>query len=167
LPEYIRSIHQAPAALEPVSGTVEGFLAGRLGRQRTLRRPGGPSLEVIVDEFAVQRLGAPASVVKRQLRHLVDVVNGRQPNVTLRVLPIQALIRDFTLPKSSFSIYAYPDPGDPRVATIDTVTSEVILTDAPQVTPYERLYERLAEAALTPEESAKLLTEAANALPDN
>jgi hypothetical protein len=39
LPEYIRSIYQAPAALEPVSGTVEGFLAGRLGRQRTLRRP--------------------------------------------------------------------------------------------------------------------------------
>jgi transcriptional regulator with XRE-family HTH domain len=167
LPEYIRSIYQAPAALEPVWGTVEGFLAGRLGRQRTLRRPGGPSLEVIVDEFAVQRLGAPAGVVKQQLRHLADVVNGRQPNVTLRVLPIQALIRDFTLPKSSFSIYAYPDPGDPRVATIDTVTSEVVLTDAAQVTPYERLYERLAEAALTPEESAKLLAEAADALPDN
>lgn len=167
LPEYIRSIYQAPAALEPVSGTVEGFLAGRLGRQRTLRRPGGPELEVIVDEFAIQRLGAPAGVVKRQLRHLVNVVNGRQPNVALRVLPIQALIPDFTLPKSSFSIYAYPDPGDPRVATIDTVTSEVILADDAQVTPYERLYERLAEAALTPEESAKLLTEAADALPDN
>jgi transcriptional regulator with XRE-family HTH domain len=64
LAEYIQSIYQAPAALEPVSGSVEGFLAGRLGRQRALRRPGGPSLEVILDEFAVQRLGAPAGVVK-------------------------------------------------------------------------------------------------------
>jgi hypothetical protein len=71
------------------------------------------------------------------------------------------------LPRSAFSIYAYPDPGDPRVVAIDTVTSDVILTDEAQVTLYERLYERLAEAALTPEESAKLLTEAANALPDN
>jgi transcriptional regulator with XRE-family HTH domain len=167
LPEFIRSIYQAPAALEPLSGTVEGFLAGRMGRQRNLRRPGGPSLEAIVDEFAIQRLAAPAGVVKRQLRRLAEVGKGGQSNVTLRVLPIQALIRDFTLPRCSFSIYAYPDPGDPRVVAIDTVTSDVVLTDDAQVTPYERLYERLAEAALTPEESAKLLTEAADALPDN
>jgi transcriptional regulator with XRE-family HTH domain len=167
LPEYIRSIYQAPAALEPLTGTVDGFLAGRAGRQRNLRRPGGPSFEVIVEENAILRLGAPASLVKRQLHHLAEFGKGSQPNVRLRVLPIQALIRGYVLPRSAFSIYAYPDPGDPRVVAIDTVTSDVILTDEAQVTLYERLYERLAEAALTPEESAKLLTEAANALPDN
>jgi transcriptional regulator with XRE-family HTH domain len=167
IPEYVRSLAIAGAALEPVSGTAEGILAGRAGRQRNLRRPGGPSLEVIVEENAILRLGAPAGVVKRQLRHLVEVGKGDLPNVTLRVLPIQALIRDFTLPRCSFSIYAYPDPGDPRMVAIDTVTSDVILTDAAQVTPYERLYQRLHEAALTPEESAKLLTEAADALPDS
>lgn len=166
LPEFIRSIYQAPAALEPLSGTVEGFLAGRMGRQRNLRRPGGPALEAIVDEFAIQRLAAPAGVVKRQLRRLAEVGKGGQSNVTLRVLPIQALIRDFTLPRCSFSIYAYPDPGDPRVVAIDTVTSDVILTDEAQVAPYERMYERLREAALSTEESAKLLTEAADSLPD-
>jgi hypothetical protein len=53
------------------------------------------------------------------------------------------------------------------VVAIDTVTSDMIVTDEAQVTPYQRLYERLREAALTPEESAKLLTEAADALPDN
>src|SRR5260370_9106253 len=49
LPEYVRSIHQASAALEPASSTVEGFLAGRMDRQRTLRRPGAPSLRAMVD----------------------------------------------------------------------------------------------------------------------
>jgi hypothetical protein len=53
------------------------------------------------------------------------------------------------------------------VVAIDTVTSDVILTDEAQVAPYERMYERLREAALSPEESAKLLTEAADALPDH
>jgi hypothetical protein len=53
------------------------------------------------------------------------------------------------------------------VVAIDTVTSDVIVTDEAQVTPYERMWERLREAALTPEESAKLLTDAADALPDN
>jgi transcriptional regulator with XRE-family HTH domain len=167
IPDYVRALAIAGAAVEPVSGTVEGILAGRAGRQRNLRRPGGPSLEVIVDEVAVHRFAAPTGVVKRQLHHLAGVVTGGQPNLTLRVLPVQAQFRDFAVPRCAFSIYAYPDPGDPRVVAIDTVTSDVIVTDESQVTPYERMWERLREAALTPEESAKLLTEAADALPDN
>jgi hypothetical protein len=46
-------------------------------------------------------------------------------------------------------------------------TSDVILTEEAEVAPYEWLYQRIREAALSPEESAKLLTEAADALPDN
>jgi transcriptional regulator with XRE-family HTH domain len=167
LPEYVRSLHAAAATLRPGAGPVEGFLAGRTGRQRSLRRPGGPSYEVIVDEFAFLRLAAPASVTKPQLRHLAQAAMGSQLNVTLRVLPAQALIRDFTLPRTAFSMYTYPDPGDPTVVAIDTVTTDVITTDAAEVSSYERLYERISEAALGPEESAKLLTEAADALPEN
>ena len=167
IPDYIRALTMVGAAIEPVSGTMDGILAGRAGRQRNLRRPGGPSVEMIVDEFAVHRHAAPAGVVKRQLRHLVEVVKGGQLSITLRVLPVQAQFRDFAVPRCAFSIYAYPDPGDPRVVAIDTVTSDVILTDEAQVAPYERMYERLREAALSPEESAKLLTEAADALPDD
>jgi transcriptional regulator with XRE-family HTH domain len=167
IPEYVRALVVAGEALEPVSGTVDGLLSGRAGRQRHLRRPSGPLVEMILDEFAVLRLAVPAGVAKRQLRHLAEVVDGSQPNVTLRVLPAQAKIRDFAVPRSAFSIFSYPDMGDPRVAVIDTVTSDVVLTDETQILPYERLYERIREAALSPEESAKLLTEAADALPDN
>jgi transcriptional regulator with XRE-family HTH domain len=167
IPDYVRSVAIASEVIEPLSGTVDGVVAGRAGRQRNLRRPGGPSVEEIVDEIAILRLAAPAEVVKRQLRHLAEVAKGGQPRVTLRVLPAQAKFRDFAVPRCAFSIYAYPDPGDPRVVAIDTVTSDMILTDDAQVAPYERMYERLREAALTPEESAKLLTEAADALPGN
>jgi hypothetical protein len=142
-------------------------MAGRAGRQRNLRRPGGPSLEVILDEVAVHRFAAPTGVVKRQLRQLAEVVTGGQPNLTPRILPAQAQFRDFTLPRCAFSIYGYRDPGDPRVVAIDTVTSDVIVTGEAQVMPYERMWERLREAALTPEGSAKLLTEAAGAVPGN
>lgn len=167
IPDYVRSIAIANEVIEPLSGTLDGIVAGRAGRQRNLRRPGGPSIEEFVDEVAIMRLAAPAGVVKRQLRHLAEVAKGCQPNVTLCVLPAQAKFRDFAVPRCAFSIYAYPDPGDPRVVAIDTVTSDVILTDEAQVSPYERMYERLREAALSPEESAKLLTEAADALPDH
>jgi transcriptional regulator with XRE-family HTH domain len=167
LPEYAASLHVAVAALRPDSGPVEGFLAGRSGRQRTLRRPGGPTYEVIVDELAILRRAAPVGMVKPQLRHLARIAKGAHTNVTLRVLSAEAQTRDFALSHSAFSIYTYPDPGDPRVVAIDTVTTDVIMTDDAEVSRYEWLYERIREAALGPEESAKLLTEAADALPDN
>jgi len=163
IPEFVKARTTATATLEPVAGTIEGLVAGRTGRQRMLRRPGGPTLEVVLDEVAVHRLAAPPDIVKKQLYHLATVVNT-ESKISLRVLPVGARIKDFTVPRCTFSIYTYPDPGDPQVVAIDTVTSDVILTEPDQVTPYERLYERLWEAALSPAESLDLLTKAAAGL---
>ena len=164
-PEFVRARTVAAATLEPMAGTVDGVLAGRAGRQRMLRRPGGPTYEVIVDEVAVYRLTAPPEVVKQQLYHLATAVNG-DPKATLRVLPVGAVVEDFTVPRCTFSIYTYPDPGDPDVVAIDTVTSDLILTEPGQVAPYEKLYERLRGAALSPADSLDLLTKAAAQLLD-
>jgi transcriptional regulator with XRE-family HTH domain len=164
-PEFVQARTTADTALEPLSGTPGGVLAGRAGRQRMLRRPGGPTFEVIVDEVAVRRLAAPADVVKKQLYHLGTAVNG-DPKVTLLVLPVDARIKDFTVPRCTFSIYTYPDPGDPVVVTIDSVTDDLILTEPAQVAPYDQLYQRLREAALSPADSLELITKAATELPD-
>jgi len=161
-PDFVRALADS-MTLEPLSGTVEGILAGRAGRQRMLRRPGGPTFDVIMDEVAVHRLAAPPDVVKKQLFHLATAVNA-EPKITLRVLPVQARIRDYTVPRCTFTIFTYPDPGDPQVVAIDTVTSDLILTEPDEITPYDRLYERLREAALSPEESLDLLTKAASSL---
>ena len=163
VPEFVRARTTATASLEPVSGTIAGLLAGRAGRQRMLRRPGGPTLEVVLDEVAVHRLAAPPDVMKKQLYHLATAVNT-EPRITLRVLPLSARIKDFTVPRCTFTIFSYPDPGDPEVVAVDTVTSDLILTDPDQVTPYDRLFERLREAALPPAESLDLLTRAAASL---
>jgi transcriptional regulator with XRE-family HTH domain len=164
-PELVRARTAAAATLEPMVGTVEGVLAGRAGRQRMLRRPGGPTYEVIVDEVAVYRLTAPPEVVKKQLYHLAATVSD-DPKATLRILPVRAIVEDFTVPRCTFSIYTYPDPGDPDVVAIDTVTSDLILTEPDQVAPYEKLYKRLRNAAIPPLGSLDLLAKAAAELPD-
>jgi len=163
IPEFVHAQIAATETLEPLSGTDQGVLAGRSGRQRMLRRPGGPTLEVIMDELAVHRLAAPPDVVRKQFYHLATVVNS-EPMITLWVLPVHARIKHFTVPRCTFSIYTYPDPGDPDVVAIDTVTSDLILTDSDQVTPYDRLYGRLWDAARSPEESLDLLAKAADGL---
>ncbi len=166
IPEFVRARIDADATLAPMTGTtVDGVLAGNAGRQRMFRRPGGPAYEVIVDEVVIRRLAAPPDVVKKQLYHLATVVNG-DPKFTLRVLPVDARIENFSVPRCTFSIYAYPDADDPRVVAIDTVTSDLILTEPGEVQSYEHLYARLRDAALPPPDSLDLLTKTAADLPD-
>jgi transcriptional regulator with XRE-family HTH domain len=164
--EFVRARAAADATLEPLSATIEGVLAGRAGRQRMLRRPGAPSYEVIIDEIAVRRLAAPPEVVREQLQHLATA-GSASPPVTVRVLPVAVRLDSFTVPRCTFSIYKYPDPGDPAVVAIDTVTSDLVLTNPAEVTPYEQLYARLCDAALDPEASLHLLTAAAAEQPDS
>jgi transcriptional regulator with XRE-family HTH domain len=166
IPEFVRALTGAAAPLEPLNGTVDGVLAGRSGRQRMLRRPGAPGYEVIIDELAVRRLAAPPDVVKKQLYHLATAGNGRT-GVTLRVLPVDARLDGYAVPRCTFALFTYPDPGDPAVVAVDTVTSDLILTDPADTAPYEELYARLRHAALTPAASLDLITTAADNLPNN
>jgi transcriptional regulator with XRE-family HTH domain len=165
VPEFVRARSDAEGTLGPLDFTVDGVLAGNAGRQRMLRRPGAPSYEVIIDEMAVRRLAAPPEVVKAQLYYLATTVNS-DPRLSLRVLPIDARIACFTVPRCTFSVYSYPDPGDPAVVAVDTVTSDLVLTQPDEVAPYQQLYTRLREAALPPTDSLDLLTTAAKLLPE-
>jgi transcriptional regulator with XRE-family HTH domain len=166
IPEFVSARSDAEATLGPLNFTADGVLEGNAGRQRMLRRPGAPTYEVLIDEVAIRRIAAPPEVVKKQLYHLATTVNGAR-TITLRVLPAGARVAGYTVPRCTFSIYTYPDPGDPAVVAIDTVTSDVVLTDPAEVAPYERLYARLRDAALSPSDSLDMLTEAATELSDD
>jgi transcriptional regulator with XRE-family HTH domain len=165
IPEYAAARTEALAVLESLGGTANGVLAGRLGRQRMLRRPGAPTYEVIIDELTVRRLTASPEVIKKQLFHLATTVNG-DPKISLRVLPITARIHGYAVPRCTFSLYTYPDPGDPTVVAIDTVTDDLILTEPADVATYEQLYTRIRDSALPELDSLDLLTKAATELPD-
>jgi transcriptional regulator with XRE-family HTH domain len=138
-------------------------LEARAARQRMLRRPGGPRYQVVIDELAVRRPAAATTTVQAQLDHLVDVGHhGKQ--VTIRILPLAVPIAGHAVPRSSFSIYRYPDPGDPVVVAVDTVTSDLVLTQPTEVGHYLTLYERLQDAALNPTDSLDLLASIAENL---
>ena len=136
----------------------------RGGRQRVLHRPDGPQYEVIIDELAVRRPAAPYETLYRQLLHIVAVATTDE-KIVVRVLPIETPIPGHTIPRSGFSIYRYPDEGDPVVVAVDTVTDDLVLTKAEQVTHYLALYERLRDASLPFDESVRFLQEAADRIP--
>jgi hypothetical protein len=165
IPEFVQARSEAEGGLGTPTFTMEGVLAGNAGRQRMLRRPGAPHYEVIIDEVAVRRLSAPPEVVKAQLVHIAGIAHG-DPQLSVRVLPIDARIQDYTAPRCTFSLYSYPDPGDPCVVTVDTVTSDLVLTEPSHVAHYEQLYGRLRDAALSASDSLDLLTATAKLIAD-
>ncbi len=97
------------------------------------------------------------------MAHLVDVGRHRR-RVTIRVLRLEASIAGHAVPRSAFVTYRYPDAGDPVVVAVDTVTSDLVLTDRAEVGNYLDLYRRLQEAALTPAESLDFLAALAEGL---
>jgi transcriptional regulator with XRE-family HTH domain len=159
-PDFTRARGEADRVAGAPSLNADKAADGRVGRQRMLRRPGGPAYEVIIDELAIRRSSAPPEVIKAQLYHITATVNGN-PKITARVLPVQATIDEYSVPRSAFSIYTFHDPGDPTIVAVDTVTNDLVLTESDEVKRYEELYDRLRSASLSMHESLDLLIETA------
>jgi transcriptional regulator with XRE-family HTH domain len=141
----------------PAPASREAIIRARAGRQRMLRRPDGPRYEVLLDELVVRRPTVPRRVLAEQLRSL-----AKGGTAVVQVLPVVAEIEAYSVPKGAFSLYTYADPGDPVVAAVDTVTADLALTEVGEVRPYEQLWDRLRRAALSEDDSANLLAEAAD-----
>jgi transcriptional regulator with XRE-family HTH domain len=159
-PDFTRARGEADRVAGADTFNADKAADGRIGRQRMLRRPGGPTYEVIIDELAIRRSAAPPEVLKAQLYHIAATVNGN-PRITARVLPVDVTIDGYSVPRSAFSIYTFQDPGDPTVVAVDTVTNDLVLTEGDDVKRYELLYDRLRSASLSMSDSLDLLIDTA------
>ena len=95
-------------------------------------------------------------------RTRIEYVTGT-PKITARVLPVDAMIEGYSVPRSAFSIYTFSDPGDPTIVAVDTVTDDLLLSDDDDVKRYDELYERLRDASLSVPDSLDLLLDRAKA----
>jgi hypothetical protein len=84
--------------------------------------------------------------------------------MAIRVLPVEATISGYWMPRSAYSIYTYPDPGDPTVVAVDTTTTDHVLLGAADTTPYLDLFDRLRDAALSRDDSRGFRVQAAQRL---
>lgn len=156
IPEFTATRAYADRSLYPEAFDPERAVEARTARQANLMRTNSPQYHVVIDELAIRRFAAEADVVRLQLEHLAVVLNDN-PSVTVQILPISAKIPGRLAPRSAFSIYRYPDPGDPVVVAVDTITSDLLLADTEHVAHYVRLHQYLSEAALSPSDTFDLL----------
>ncbi|GAA1801849.1 helix-turn-helix transcriptional regulator [Actinomadura chokoriensis] len=162
--EFI-STRLANSELPLASGAeMSGVLKGRAGRQRMLHRPNGPAYEVILDEVVLRRRSVPPEVFRRQIECIIKLMDEKE-QVTVQVLPVDAEIPGYHIPECSFSIYTYPDSGDPVVVGLEAVATDLVLTDQEQTGQFEMVYTGLVSAALSVERSREMLAQVAKSLP--
>lgn len=159
--------HWALIDLDKIEGSrinyvPEKSVEARQRRQENVFRPGGPSVEVIIDEFVLKRLAVPRPVMVTQLRHMVQLVT-REPRFTILVLPLDARVPPGRLPASAYTVYTFPDPDDPCLVVAET-SNYLVHTTPDEVAGYERLHDRLRQATLPALESLSLLTDTADRL---
>lgn len=162
---YLESRDRTAASLTGSQESNPLVWEGRAGRQRMLQRPGGTTYEVIIDEIALRRLSVPATVLSEQLEHML-AVQRESDRITIRILPVDALIPGYGVPWSSYSIFTYPDGEDPVVAAVEMSAVDELLSDPEHVNPLVTHFDRLREASLSPMDSAKLLSSTAQRLTD-
>ncbi|QFG26153.1 helix-turn-helix domain-containing protein [Actinomadura sp. WMMB 499] len=160
-PEFIDALVELDACQGTLAYRPERMAEAREHRQKRLLSPNGPTYDAVLDETMIHRLAVPPPVMAAQLRHLVDMVTTEE-RITIQVLPSNARIPGGLLPKASFSHYTFPEPGDSAMAVVDTVTTDIVLTKRNEVATYTELYERVSEAALSPEESLTFLSQVAD-----
>ncbi|TDB94397.1 helix-turn-helix transcriptional regulator [Actinomadura sp. 7K534] len=116
-----------------------------------------------LDEVVIRRPTASPQVMLGQIRSLIDTAT-RHPRVTVLILPVNANFTGRLLPKSAFSLYTFPDPADPPMAVVDTVSTDIVHTEHGELMRYKQRYEHLRQAALSGAASIGLLTDEASRL---
>jgi transcriptional regulator with XRE-family HTH domain len=155
--DYARAIAAASLVNES-QDEHEQFVHVRLTRQQVLTRDSPLQLWAILSEGALRQLVGGRTVMRAQLRHLVEI-SGSQPHVNLQVLPFAAGAHAAT--SGPFVIMKFPEAPDLGVVYLEGQTGGIYLESADEVARYTLVFEHLRASALSTAATARLIDEVA------
>ena len=156
VPELLRTRDYAAAVLAARGGgsSLERRLELLLERQRTPVVERAVELDVVLAESVLRRVVGGPGVLAAQLHHLVAL--GRQPNVTLRVLPFTAGATAVDVP---FSVLSFDGERHPDVVCVPSDSPGARPTEDAEVEDYRRAFRGLRTQSLSVEESQQFLAD--------
>ncbi|MFC6022427.1 helix-turn-helix transcriptional regulator [Plantactinospora solaniradicis] len=157
---YAQAVLRAVIPKLEDSAEVQTSVALRLRRQReVLNRADSPGIVVVLDEAALHRQTGGPAVIREQLLHLVALADSGQ--ITVQVLPFTSTV--YT-PLGQFVILRFARGEDADVVYLESTGLEDVIDDSEAVTAHLRTFTGLREAALTPTESLRRISEIAASL---
>jgi hypothetical protein len=134
---------------------VEARLEARQHRQTVLHRQNAPTLDVLLHEAVLRAEIGSVEVMRAQLAALRTL--GHRPNISVRILRTSVGIRR-GIGKGAFTIFGFPEANDFDVVHLETVLGDIYGEDIEQVRRCNVEFEDTAEACLSVEESAEMIS---------
>ncbi|RCG17912.1 XRE family transcriptional regulator [Sphaerisporangium album] len=153
--DYARAVTAVGfAALGP--DQVDSLVEVRMARQRRLQEDDPLSITAVVTQAALRFRVGGADVQRAQLDHLLAI--SALDNVCLRVIPFeQGENGTYT---GAFTIFSFPDEADSDVGFAESVAGSTFMDDPRDLRRLNRLFANLSRAALSAEDSLKLIEDA-------
>jgi len=155
--DYARSLLRA-LRVEDTRESVEKLVDFRMARQAQLTRAENPlRLWVIFEEEVLRRPVGGLAIMQAQLQHILNA--AEEPTITIQVLPTARGAHAGL--DGSFSIFEFPDPGDPEVAYAGGPVGTVFVEKIEDVRRFAVRFDHLRAAALDIGESTDLISRVA------
>jgi transcriptional regulator with XRE-family HTH domain len=132
---------------------VERRVEVRMARQEVLRNDNPLNLWAIIDEAALRRQVGEPSVMRAQLRGLMEA--AELPNVTFQVIPFDAGAHA-GMP-GSFVFMQFAEAAIPDVIYIDSMAGDLFLEEESDVRRYKLVFEHLRAVSASPDASRALV----------
>jgi transcriptional regulator with XRE-family HTH domain len=127
----------------------------RMARQELLGREDAPEFLLVLEECALRRpVGGPA-VWRAQLQRLSEAL-AITSSLTLQILPLT--VGEHAAIAGAFNVYQFSNPIDPNVVYFEHAITDYYVEAPDQVELYSTAFARIQAKALTPDDSAVLLT---------
>lgn len=163
VPGLVQTADYSRAVLGALPGSrsaedTERLVASRMARQRVLDRIDPPRVQVIIEEMVVRRTMGDPVMMYGQLQHLLAASARR--NVSVRVLPFDAMVA--VAVQGSLKILDCPD--QPTLCYEETRSTSAFLEDEEFIDKARVAWKKLSAAALSDEDSRRLIAELAGKL---
>lgn len=148
-PSYAQAIFQGGRYTDPRE--VDRRTEARMGRREILTRFDPVWFRAVVDESAFNRLVGGPEVLLQQLRHLLHM--AQMPHIDVQMLPLSSGAHSgLTAP---FTILDFPNPLDPSIVCIETLTDALYLEEPHEVESYSATFGDVQASALSAGETAE------------
>ncbi|MGW4472878.1 DUF5753 domain-containing protein [Nonomuraea sp. NPDC004354] len=157
-PDYARAVIGFGDAWSPLPPTqIDRLVKVRTRRQHVLEGPDPLQLSVLLEESVLMRRFGSPEVMRDQLKHVLEV--AELPNVTIRVVPLErsSVFHSFVLLK--FPQREGLDALHDDYVYIENATDAIFEENEQKTFAYERVFHRISAAALSEEDSLKLIGE--------
>jgi len=158
IPSLLRTAGYARATSvpAPVSGAQpEESQSVQLMMERQRRASDSTSkIWAVIHEAALRRQVGGPDVMRAQIEHLL--ARSAKPGISLQVIPLGTgapVVMD-----TPFVIFKFPDRSDTDIVCVGYATGALWIEDAAEVRTYATLYRHLQAAALSPTDSAALMS---------